>query len=88
MNSNFPTQNGKTFNIGPLSVRFYFMSIRSVPLSPDKDKGLTASGPITMSNMVTHSQPDKKKYQQTDRPFDCHHPSQVCLFDPRNRSDP
>lgn len=40
------------------------MSIKSVPLSPDKDKGLTAS---MVNNYVKHgylTKPDKKKYQR------------------------
>ena len=54
------------------------------PISPDKDKGLTAS---MVNNYVKHAYLTKPD-TQTDCPFDCHHHSQVCLFNPRNRSDP
>ena len=59
------------------------------PISPDKDKGLTAS---MVNNYVKHgylTKPDKRKYQrQTDCPFDCYHNPQVCILYSRNRSDP
>ena len=58
------------------------------PISPDKDKGLTAS---MVNNYVKHgylTKPDKKKIQcQTNCPSDCYHNSQVCIFYSRNSSD-
>ncbi|KYF37092.1 hypothetical protein SMIM3I_01477 [Streptococcus mitis] len=58
------------------------------PISPDKDKGLTAS---MVNNYVKHgylTKPDKKKYQrQQIARFDCYHNPQVCILYSRNRPD-
>ena len=68
-------------NIDPIWTRFYSMSIRSVPpISPDKDKGPTAS---MVNHYVKHgylTKPDKKKIPTpTNCPFDCYYNPQVCI---------
>ena len=62
MNLPFPTQNGKTFQtLTSIWIRFLlYVNQVCAPISPDKDKGLTAS---MVNNYVKHgylTKPDKK----------------------------
>lgn len=57
------------------------------PISPNKDKGLTAS---MVNNYVKNgylTSLTKKIPTPTDCPFDCYHNPQVCIFYSRNSPD-